>query len=137
MNESKCVLIIDEAMSPGVIANAAAVLSACLGKLHPEIIGRDLPDRDGYLHHGITTMAIPILKGNGALLKSMRDQLKEFEPDLLVVDLISATKTTKSYEEYALVLGKTPVHDLEYLGLALFGDKKTVVKLTGSLGLLR
>ncbi len=137
MSENKCVLIVDETMPLGVIANTAAVLSASLGKLRPEMIGADLPDFDGYTHQGITTMAIPILKGNGPLLKSMRAKLKEFEPGLLVVDLIAATRTTKSYEEYADVLKRTPVDEIEYLGLALFGAKKIVNSLTGNLGLLR
>ncbi|HEU4403933.1 MAG TPA: DUF2000 domain-containing protein [Polyangiaceae bacterium] len=137
MSETKCVLIVNESMPLGVVANTAAVLSASLGKLRPEMIGADLPDSEGHLHQGITTMAIPILKGNGPLLKKMRAQLKEFEPGLLVVDLIDATRTTKSYEEYAAVLRKTPPGEIEYLGLALFGEKKVVTSLTGNLGLLR
>ena len=137
MSENKCVLIVDESMPLGVVANTAAVLSASLGKLRPEMIGADLPDCDGHTHQGITTMAIPILRGNGPLLKKMRTQLKEFEPALLVVDLIGATRTTKSYEEYAAALGRTPGDEIEYLGLALFGEKKTINSLTGSLGLLR
>ncbi|MFC4160304.1 DUF2000 domain-containing protein [Chitinimonas lacunae] len=135
--ENKCVLIVDETMPLGAIANTAAVLSATIGKLRPEMIGRDLPDSNGFMHQGITTMPIPILKGNGPLLKRMRSQLKEFEPDLLVVDVISATRTTKSYEEYAEVLKESPEEEIEYFGLALFGEKKLVTSLTGSLGLLR
>jgi len=88
MSENKCVPVVNESMPLGVIANTAAVLSASLGKLRPEMIGVDLPDGDGYTHQGITTMAIPILKGNGPLLKRLRTQAKEFEPGLLVVDLI-------------------------------------------------
>ncbi|MDK2123070.1 DUF2000 domain-containing protein [Parachitinimonas caeni] len=133
--ENKCVVIVDESMPLGTIANTTAVLAATLGKLRPEMIGADLPDSSGFLHQGITTMALPILKGNGPLLKRMRSQLKAFEPALLVVDLISATRTTKSYQEYAAVLAAD--EDIEYFGLALFGDKKTVNSLTGSLGLLR
>jgi hypothetical protein len=63
--------------------------------------------------------------------------LKDFEPDLLVVDVISATRTTKSYDEYAAVLEKSPADEVEYFGLALFGDKKLVAKFTGDLALLR
>jgi hypothetical protein len=137
MSENKCVLVVNESLPLGVIANTAAVLSASLGKLRPEMIGVDLPDCDGYVHQGITTMAIPILKGNAPLLKKMRAQLKEFEPGLLVVGLIEATRTTKSYEEYAAVLRNTPSAEVEYLGLALFGEKKVVTSLTGNLGLLR
>lgn len=135
--ENKCVLIIDEAMPMGVIANTAAVLSASLGKLRPDMIGCDLEDSSGDMRRGITMMAIPILKGSSSLLKRMRIQLKEFEPGLLVIDLISATRTTKSYEEYAAALRGLPEEEIEYFGLAVHGDKKVVNSLTGSLGLLR
>src|SRR5262245_33477689 len=135
--EDKCVLIVDENLPLGAIANAAAVLAMSIAKKHPEIVGADLPDIDGYMHQGITTFALPILKGNGELLQRLRQQLKEFEPALFVVDVISATRTTKSYEEYAEVLKNSPAKDIEYLGIGLFGSKKLVTKFTGSLGLLR
>lgn len=137
MTESKCVILIDEDLPAGVIANTAAVLGMSLGNLRPDMIGRDLEDNDGNICKGITTVAIPILKGNASLFSQMREKLREFEPDLLVVDLIGATRTTKSYEEYAEVLKSTPVSQLEYLGLALSGPKKVVNKFTGNLGLLR
>ena len=137
MKKEKCVLIVDDTMPLGAIANTVAVLSVSLGKLRPEIVGESLIDSDGYTHQGITTLAIPILRGNGPLLKHLRNRAREFEPDLLIVDLIGATKSTKSYEEYAEVLRRGPADAIEYIGLGLFGDKTTVSSLTGSLGLLR
>ncbi|TQV85100.1 DUF2000 domain-containing protein [Aliikangiella coralliicola] len=135
--ENKCVLVIDENLPLGVIANTAAILSMSIGKSYPDLVGFELADNDGFIRAGITTRAIPILKGDGRLLKKIRPQLKEFEPDLFVVDLIGATKTTKSYEEYADQLIQTPEEKLEYFGIGLFGAKKLVNKFTGSLGLLR
>jgi hypothetical protein len=137
MSEHKCVLVIDEDLPLGVIANTAAVLGVSIGKLNPDIVGRDLVDHEGRHRTGITTVAIPILKGNGILLKEMREKLKEYEPDIQVVELIGATKTTKSYEEYAIAMQQTPESQLEYLGLALSGSKKLINKFTGNLGLLR
>jgi hypothetical protein len=137
MSEDKCVLIIDETLPVGIIANTAAVLSISLGKVRPEMVGRDLEDHEGRQSNGITTMAIPILKGNGSLLKEMRKKVRGFEPELKVIELIGATMTTKSYEEYALAMKDTPEQQQEYLGLALSGTKKIVNKFTGNLGLLR
>lgn len=137
MVDDKCVLVIDENMPLGVIANTAAVLGVSIGKLNPNIVGSDLMDHDGRVRNGITTVAIPILKGNGLLLKEMREKLKEYESELQVVELIGATKTTKSYEEYAAAMQQTPESQLEYLGLALSGSKKLINKFTGNLGLLR
>lgn len=137
MSNTKCVLVIDHDLPLGVIANTAAVLSLSIGKQFPALIGRDLMDSNGDVHHGITTTALPILKGTGGSLKDMREALKQFEPALTVIDLTSATQTTKNYDDYSAQLASTPVEQLEYLGLALYGDTKIVNKFTGSLGLLR
>ncbi|PNQ52868.1 DUF2000 domain-containing protein, partial [Vibrio agarivorans] len=134
---NKVVLVIDENLPTGVIANTAAVLGVSLGKLKPELVGNNLLDEVGSIHSGITTVPLPILKGNTGLLRTLREKLKEFEPELTVVDLIGATRTTKSYEDYTLVLSKTPISELEYQGIALAGDKKIINKFTGNLGLLR
>lgn len=137
MSDKKCVIIIDETLPLGVIANTSAVIAASLGQLCSEMIGEDLIDYQGDIHKGITTMALPILKGSSEMLKTMRIQLREFESELLVVDLISATRTTRSYEEYAAVLAQGPDGAIQYQGLGLIGDKKLVMKLTGNMGLLR
>jgi len=133
----KCVIVIDYSLPVGVIANTAVVLSISLGKMIPEIIGYDHKDNAGDRHQGITTMAIPILKSSGLLLKEMRQAVKIYEPDLTVIDLIAATQTTKSYAEYVHQYENTPIEHLEYLGLALYGELKVVNKFTGSLGLLK
>ncbi len=135
--DKKCVMIIDQNLPIGLIANTAAVLALNLGKMFPEFIGHDLKDNAGDSHHGITTIAIPILKGYGTLLKEMRQAMKAYEPNLTVIDLITATQSTKSYLDYVEQFESTPIEQLEYQGLALCGETKVVNKFTGSLGLLR
>lgn len=137
MSESKCVLIIDENLPIGIVANTAAVLAMSIGKLCPDIVGKDLFDCAGNVRRGITTMALPALKGNGDLLRDMRVKLQEYEPDLVVVDLVAATRITTSYEEYAEALAETPENELQYQGIALYGDKRIVNKFSGNLPLLR
>lgn len=137
MADKKGVIIIDGTLSLGVIANTSAVIAASFGRLYPEMIGEDLIDYQGDWHRGITSIALPILKSSPEQLKIMRKQLREFEPELLVIDLISATRTTRSYEEYATVLAKGPGESVQYQGLGLIGDKKLVTKLTGNMGLIR
>lgn len=136
-NTKKCVVVVDADLALGSLVNTAAVLGVSLGKLRSEMVGRDLPDSSGFVHHGITTMPIPVLKADAAFLKGLRLRLKELEPELLVIDVISATRTTRSYDEYASVLEANPEDQVEYFGLALYGDKKTVARFTGGLALLR
>lgn len=43
----KCVLVIDEELPLGIIANSAAILGMTLGKRMPELVGTDVLDKDG------------------------------------------------------------------------------------------
>lgn len=54
MQNEKCVMIIDEALPLGIIANTAAVMGITLGKKMPEIVGCDVADKNGNTHLGIT-----------------------------------------------------------------------------------
>lgn len=135
---TKCVMVINSELPLGLIANTAAVLALTLGKRIEGIIGPDVFDGSGTCHIGITTTPIPILKSNGEGIKELRDKVasKDFS-DLLVVDFSDAAQTTTTYEDYTeKILGCT-VNDLEYLGVAIYGDRKKVNKLTGSMPLLR
>ena len=136
--ELKCVMVIDAELPTGLIANTAAVLALTLGNKIDGIIGPSVKDGSGHPHVGITTTPIPILKGDSVKIKELIEKLytEEFS-DLLVVDFSNAAQTTKNYEEYTQKTATFSANDLEYLGLALCGDKKKVNKLTGSMGLLR
>jgi hypothetical protein len=111
--------------------NSAAVLMMSIGKLHPDLVGHNLEDSLGDMHQGITTVPLPVLKG----AKEIREMIKLHEGELTVVDLIDATFTTASYEEYAVRLKKSEV--LNYHGIAIYGNRKLVNKYTGLLGLIR
>lgn len=136
--ELKCVMVIDTDLPTGLIANTAAVLALTLGNKIDGIIGPTVTDGSGHPHEGITTTPIPILKGDAKKIKELRDRLYTDDfSELLVVDFSNAAQTTKNYKEYTEKIATFSANDLEYLGLALCGNKKKVNKLTGSMGLLR
>lgn len=134
----KCVIVIDQELPLGLIANTAAVLSLTLGKRIDGIIGHDLIDSAGHVHSGITTTPISILKGNKDGIREIRKQLYDVShEDLLVVDFCNAAQTTKTYDDYENKLKQTPADDLVFLGIAIYGPAKIVNKYTGSMPLLR
>ena len=137
-NELKCVMVVDEAMPQGIIANSTAVMGVTIGKLFPEVVGQDVVDQTGYRHQGIIEFPIPILKGNRDFLRDMRERL--YEPNfehLTVVDFFDVAQGCKTYSEYIEKMTHVPESAIDYFGLNLFGNKKQVNKLTGSLPLLR
>lgn len=130
-------MVIDSELPAGFIANTAAVLALTLGKAIDGIVGPAVVDGDGSVHAGITTIPIPILKSTGATLKEFRNTISTHYPDLFLVDFSNAAQTTKNYGDYMKKIATFTHADLEYLGIAIYGDKKSVNKLTGSLPLLR
>ncbi|TCK92577.1 hypothetical protein EDC19_1726 [Natranaerovirga hydrolytica] len=137
MMENKCVIIIDSELPTGLIANTAAVLALTLGNKIKDIIGPNVVDGDGKIHEGITTIPFPILKSNPVYIKELRNVIGATYPDLVLVDFSNAAQTTKNYDDYTKKIAQHTTDELEYLGIAAYGDKKKINKLAGSLPLLR
>ena len=134
----KCVLVIDEELPLGIIANSAAILGMTLGKRMPELVGTDVLDQDGRQHLGIIEIPLPILKASTDTLKELRSKLYDAAySDLLTVDFSDTAQSCKAYEDYICKMSNTPENKLSYWGIAICGNKKKVNKLTGSLPLLR
>ena len=135
---SKCVMVIDEKLPIGLIANTAAILGTTLGKKIPDFVGEDFTDQAGYEHLGIVANPIPILKGDKDIIKTIRKRLYEPEfKDMVVVDFTNVAQTCNSYPEFVVRMSRVLEEDMQYLGVAICGEKKKVNKLTGSMPLLR
>jgi hypothetical protein len=80
------------------------------------------------------TYRIYLISADGETLRRLR--FEAMEAELLAVDFTDAARTSKNYEEYERKLASRETGDLEYLGLALYGERKAVERLTGSLPLL-
>ena len=134
----KCVMVLDESLSGGLIANTAAILGITLGRRLPEVVGEDAADLEGRAHAGIIRFPVPVLRGNAEIIREIRQKL--FTPrfsDLTAVDFSDLAQGCRSYDEYLEKMAACPEKDLRYMGLAICGDSKQVNRLTGNLPLLR
>lgn len=137
-NDMKAVMVIDGELPTGLIANTAAILGATLGKRAPEYIGHDVTDASGCAHTGIITIPVPILKGDRDKLRVLRrDLFSEEYGDLTVIDFSDVAQGCKTYDDYSRLVAGTEESKHTYFGVMIFGDKKRVNKLTGSMPLLR
>lgn len=138
MQNEKCVMVIDENLPLGIIANTAAIMGITMGKQMPEVVGADVTDQSGNEHLGIIEFPVPILKGSPESIRTIREKLyqPEFE-DLTVVDFSELAQGRKTYDEFISKMAYVPENRLQYFGLAICGAKKKVNKLTGSMPLLR
>ena len=134
-DQDKCVLVLDETLPVGLAVNTAGVLALTLGREVGKVVGPDVVDGSGMQHAGIITLPIPVLKASGETLRDLRQRAED--EDLLVVDFTDAAQTSKTYEDYERKIAVISTEQLNYLGVALYGAKKPVNRLTGSLPLLR
>ncbi len=136
--DEKCVIVIDEDLPLGIIANTAAILGITLGKHIPKIVGEDATDASGQKHLGITKIPVPILKGNKEILRELRKRLYTCDfDDIIVVDFSDVAQGCNVYSQYLQKASTISETEHIYLGLAICGNKKKVNKLTGSMPLLR
>lgn len=134
----KCVMVIDENLPLGIIANTAAILGVTLGRQLPELVGADVADRDGNGHLGIIGIPIPVLRGTPEALRQLRARLYQPEfQELTAEDFSDLAQSCKTYGEFTERLGAAREGSLTYFGVAVCGAKKKVNQLTGSLPLLR
>ena len=134
----KCVMVIDEGLPLGMIANTAAIMGITLGKKMPEVVGADVTDQSGSEHLGIIEFPVPILRGTRPDIKQIREKLYQPEfQDLTVVDFSDLAQSCKTYGEFMEKMGRVSESDLQYLGVAICGSRKKVNKLTGNMPLLR
>ncbi|MCB0193866.1 MAG: DUF2000 domain-containing protein [Anaerolineae bacterium] len=134
----KCVIIINQTLPLGLIANTAAVLAMSIGDKIKGIVGEDILDRDETLHRGITQLSIPMLKGDDARIRTIRTKILEMDgDDIFYVDFCDVAQKSRDYDQYKAQLRQTAVDNLHYLGLAIYGPDQAIRSLTGNLGLLR
>jgi hypothetical protein len=132
-NGTRCAVVVDEALAPGLAANAAAVMALTLGARVPELVGEDFEDAGGARHPGLITTGLPVLRAPAAELAALR--ARAVSADVGVVGFPVSGQTTTDYEAFRELVASTA--EPEYLGLAFYGPAKAIRRLTGSLGLLR
>jgi hypothetical protein len=132
----KCVMVIAEGLPPGLAVNAAAVLAVTIGRSFPSVVGPDVVDGSGQKHAGLISITLPILKAQGDVIRQIRMRAGQIN-GLIIVDLTEPAQTARTYEDYLAQIAKIPAEELEYRGIALYGSKGIVNKLTGNLPLLR
>jgi hypothetical protein len=134
--EVKCVVVVNEDDMPGVIANTIACLGFGLGAVFADAIVEPTTDKDGVLHGGIIDKPVPILSAHKDTIRYLFLRAQEL-PDVHVLDMNDRAQEARTLGEYKELLSKSETTAIGYVGIALYGPKKDINKLTGSLKLFR
>lgn len=134
--ELKCVVVVNESDTPGVAANAIACLSFGLGAVFRDAVVEPTADKDGTLHGGIIDRPVPILTASSDMLAQIFHKAQELD-SVHVLDMNNRAQEAHTLEEYRQLLVETSTDSFTYAGIALYGPKSAINKLTGSLKLFR
>lgn len=133
--QTRCVAVIDLGLPAGKAANAAAVMALTMGARHPHLVGEALTDSLGNAHPGLIPIGIPVLGAPAQDLPSIRG--KAIQAGIEVVDFPVHGQQTNDYGEFRRMMSATAPNDVQYLGVMLFGTRKTVGRIVGKYALLR
>ena len=131
----RLVIVVDEALAPGLAANAASVVAFTLGAQLPALRGPDVPDANGAVLPGFIPIGVPILRAPAGALVALHAHA--VAGGLGVVALPTFGHQTNDYEEFRELVARTPGSDLRFLAVALHGPRRPISRLTGSFALLR
>jgi hypothetical protein len=85
---------------------------------------------------GLIKVVLPVLKASGEKIAEIRQKAKA-QADLLMADFAAEAQQAKTMEEYLEALARRTTDQINYLGVAIYGESKQVNSLTGGLPLLR
>lgn len=131
----KSVMIIADDLPTGLAINTAAVLGATMGNKLPYMIGEDIADASGQQHAGLTWIPLPMLKANREVIQRIHAEAQQ--EGLLVVGFSEPAQAARTYETYKAALEALPAEAIQYTGIAVYGDKAVITRLTKKLGLYK
>jgi hypothetical protein len=116
-------------MPSGIAMNVVAHIGAQLGTINPEIKGTALPDISGDLHSGIPIYPNAILYTKGIHLKKLFKETL-LKKEIILIDYPEGGSNTADDEEFCKFISNQKEEDIEYWGIALYGDTEIVNNMT-------
>lgn len=131
----RCVIIVEAGLSPGRAANAVGVIALTIGQRHPELVGAPLVDGSGNVHPGLIPIGITVLAAPSAVMPQLL--YKGLEVGCDVIDFPAPGQQTTNYRAFMEEVAQTAHDRLQYAGIALVGERKTITKIVANLPLLK
>jgi hypothetical protein len=136
VTQNKIVIVVGPGLAPGMAANRCAVLATGIAARHPEILGADVRSADGQPLAGITKVPIAVLAVlDLAALRALEAQARRQGCATWVY--LGRAQGVRSYEAYCESVAATPFADLDMDAIALYGSRKAVARVTGSLPMFK
>lgn len=124
------VVVVDEGLSPGRAANAAACVAAATSPAIAGFLGPDATDGPGSRHPGLPWAGCTILRAPAATLGALRDRAARSE-GMFVADMPAVAQRTRIYGSYLSELAGEQAPD--YLAVGIVGPRNRVAAMVAGL----
>ncbi|TNC21281.1 DUF2000 domain-containing protein [Amycolatopsis alkalitolerans] len=132
----KWVIVADQSLGPGLVANATACLGAAVAAVLPGMVGAEVTDASGSPHPGLPWSGCSILAADAEKVCEIRAKAMT-KDSLFVADMSKQAQASHSYPEYRTAIEGGEEGDLSYYAVSLVGPRNRIGKLVGGLPLLR
>lgn len=131
----KWVIVVDQHLPAGRIANAVACVAATTGAAVAGMIGPVAPDAAGQVHPGLPWAGCTVLTAQPPELAEVRAKAVASE-GMFVADMPAFAQITRVYDEYVTELAETKPDDLAVCAISVVGPRNRVSKLVKRLDLM-
>lgn len=135
ISAGKCAVVVSDELPVGLRANAASILTMTLGHQVPGLLGPDVKDADGIVHPGIVLIPVPVLTASTERIREIWELAGRGE-EIVHVGFTALAQSCRTYDEYIERMAQTATADLTFAGVGVFGRKKLVNAIVGSLPLM-
>jgi hypothetical protein len=130
-------IVVNPSLPAGFLANTVAVISIGLGARMPQLAGTRLTDREGRSIDVSSNRPVPVLQGDGEMLRALLLKAVAKTPELAVVPFPAFARSLHAFEDYERAFPERDLGAEAIDGIGLAGPEKLVRSLTGALKLLR
>jgi len=129
----KWVIVVDDTVPRGRLANAIACVAASVGHSVDGLIGQGGADADDIAHAGLPWAGCSILAASSEQLEDIRKKASAND-SMFVSDMPSAAQTSRVYDEYLAELATET--DPHTIAVAVVGPRNSIDRLVKRLSLL-
>ncbi|GAA4926415.1 DUF2000 domain-containing protein [Nesterenkonia rhizosphaerae] len=131
----KWVVIVNETLSPGRAANAAAAVAAATSPAVSGLLGPGSADADESHHAGLPWLGCTVVAAGDEKLRRIRSKALGRQ-EVFIADMPVIAQQTRVYQEYLDQISTAASEAIDYAAISLVGPRKYVERLVGGLSLL-
>ena len=131
----KWVVVVDAALPPGRVVNAAVCVAAATASGVDGLLGPTAVDADGSAHPGLPWAGCAVLAATTEQLAAIRSRAAA-AAEVFVADMPVHAQLTRVYDGYLEEVAERRSAGLDLLAVSLVGPRNRVDKIVGRLPLL-